>query len=261
MKYKTRLFLALWISGVVGVLSLLLIDIHAIIALLPLAAGEVNELPPPALLKLATVAQPTVFVSIAVLVGCYLAEKVGLHAPAAEAWARREAFLPKLTPQILPGIIAGVLSGTALVGMWLAFKPFLLPEFVSRAEAFNKQLPAAVRFLSGGLTEEVLLRWGMMTFLVWLPWQSFQKRPGPPRSIFFIAAILISALLFAAGHLPIAIALAGRLTPAMIAFVLAANSLVGIVAGFLYWKIGLETAMIAHIFTHVILISAITFGL
>lgn len=257
MGYKARLFLVLWIPGIIGVLSLLLIDLHALIAMLPLPPGEVNELPPPALLKIASVFQPAIFVTIATLAGVLLAQKVGLHAPAAEGLARREGFYSKLRPQIVPGIIAGILCGAALTGLWLASKPFLTPEFATRAEEFNKLLPVAVRFLSGGITEEVLLRWGMMTFLVWASWRIFQKGSGEPRAAYFIGAILISALLFAIGHLPVAFALAGELTAPLVAFVIAGNSLFGIVAGFLYWKKGLETAMIAHIFAHVVLVTAI----
>jgi membrane protease YdiL (CAAX protease family) len=100
----------------------------------------------------------------------------------------------------------------------------------------------------------------MMSFLVWLLWRIFQKGTGRPRAIFFIAAILISAFLFAAGHLPIAVTLAGQTSAPVVAFVLAGNSLFGLVAGFLYWKKGLETAIIAHIFTHVILLTAIKLG-
>jgi hypothetical protein len=58
------------------------------------------------------------------------------------------------------------------------------------------------------------------------------------------------------GHLPIAFVLGGGLTMPMVIYVVAANSLFGIVAGFLYWRIGLEAAMIAHIFVHVVLLAA-----
>ncbi len=260
MGYKTRLFLVLWIPGVIGVLSLLLIDLHALISMLPLPPGETDDMPSPALLKIATVVQPTVLVTIAVFIGVLLAEKVGLHAPAAEAFARREEFFSKLKPQIVPGVIAGILCGAALIGLWLSFKPFLTAEFVSRAEEFNKFVPAAVRFLYGGFTEEILLRWGMMTFLVWVFWWIVQKGVGGPRGAYFIGAVLTSALLFGIGHLPVATILAGQLTPPLVVFVIAGNSLFGIVAGFLYWKKGLETAMIAHIFAHVVLVTAIALG-
>jgi len=55
--------------------------------------------------------------------------------------------------------------------------------------------------------------------------------------------------------------LAGSLTLPLVIYVITANSIFGIAAGFLYWKKGLEAAMIAHIFAHVVLISAIHLSL
>jgi hypothetical protein len=51
--------------------------------------------------------------------------------------------------------------------------------------------------------------------------------------------------------------LSGGLTLPLTIYVITANSIFGIVAGFLYWRLGLEAAIIAHMFTHVILILAI----
>jgi membrane protease YdiL (CAAX protease family) len=100
-----------------------------------------------------------------------------------------------------------------------------------------------------------------MTFLVWLPWRLFQKGEGTPKGAFVVAAIFISAILFGIGHLPVASLLAGELTLHLAAYVITANSVFGIVAGFFYWKRGLESAMIAHMFAHVVLIIAIAFSL
>lgn len=203
--------------------------------------------------------QPAILMTIAAAVGCALANRVGLHSPAAEALASGESLLAKLKPQTGLGIVAGIFSGIAIITAWLIAKPHLSPEFITRAEEFNRILPNATRFLYGGLTEEILLRWGFMTLVVWAVWRVFQRGDGPPRAAFVIGAIAISALLFGAGHLPIASLLGGGLTIPLVMYVLTANSIFGIVAGFLYWKRGLESAMIAHIFTHVVLIVAISF--
>src|SRR5688572_23721298 len=102
-----------------GVVSLLFVDIEAMIAAFPRPEGSPPpELPPPVLLKIATVIQPTIFVTIAVLVGLYLAPRVGLHTPAAEAAADRSPIWPDLRPQVLPGIIAGILSGIFIAFSW-----------------------------------------------------------------------------------------------------------------------------------------------
>lgn len=195
--------------------------------------------------------------AVAVLVGVGLAPSVGLHAPAAEAAAKGEEFLAKLKPQVVPGVIAGLLSGVAIVLTWVVAKPYFTDEFIARAEEFNKLLPAITRFLYGGFTEEILLRWGFMTFLVWAPWRLFQKGLGVPKPLYIVAAIIISALLFGIGHLPLASMLAGGLSVPVVIYVITANSIFGLAAGFLYWRRGLESAIIAHISAHVVLITAI----
>ena len=262
MARNKRLFLILWLAGMAGVLSFLLVDISAVARALPVPEGmPPPELPPPALLKLAAIFQPAVLTSIAVAIGVLLAPKVGLNAPAAEAFANNNPVWPALKPQIVPGIAAGIACGIAIIATWIIAKPFMPPEFVTRAVDFNKFIPHAVRILYGGFTEEILLRWGLMTFLVWLLWKIFQHGRGEPRGVFVIASIAVSAMVFGAGHLPIASALAGGLTLPIVIYVISANSLFGVVAGFLYWRRGLEGAMVAHMFAHVVLIAAIALDL
>ena len=261
MADNKRLFLIIWLAGMAGVLSFLLVDISALVMALPVPEGmPPPELPPPALLKLASVLQPAVLVSVAVIIGIWLAPKVGLHAPAAEAYANREPIWPSLRPQIVPGIAAGIVCGIAIVATWIIAKPSMPAEFVTRALDFNKFIPHAVRILYGGFTEEILLRWGLMTFLVWLFWRIFHRGRSEVRAVFVIGAIVLSAIVFGAGHLPIASALSGGLTLPIVIYVIVANSLFGIAAGFLYWRRGLEAAMLAHMFAHVVLIAAIYVG-
>ena len=257
MSFKARLFWILWVPGMAGVLSFLLVDLSALIAALPHPPGEPVELPPPALLKLVSIIQPAIFMTVAVLAGVFLANRVGLHSPAAEAGARGERFFEKLKPQIISGVLAGLAAGVAIVLIWVVAKPFLPPEFISKAEDFNRLIPHAVRLLYGGFTEELLLRWGVMSFLVWATWRLLQTGSGKPRAVYFVAAIFVSAFLFGLGHLPIASALAGGLTLPIVIFVVTGNSIFGVVAGFLYWRKGLEAAIIAHMSAHLVLITAI----
>src|SRR4051812_11588187 len=194
MSYRARLFLILWIAGFAGLLSLLLLDLSVILDALPMTAEERAGLPSPAILKLVSLIQPLVLMTAAVFGGVVLANRVGLHAPAAEAGALGDSIIEKLKPQILPGVLGGIVTGSGIVLVWVIAKPFLSGEFISRAESFNNVLPVAVRFLYGGFTEELLLRWGLTTFLVWAAWALLQKKHGEPKPAYIIGAILISAL-------------------------------------------------------------------
>ena len=67
----------------------------------------------------------------------------------------------------------------------------------------------------------------------------------PPSGATIWPAIAISTLLFGAGHLPAASRIT-PLTPALIVRTLLLNGIAGAMFGYLYWKRGLEAAMIAH---------------
>lgn len=259
MNFKTRLFLILWIAGLAGVLSFLLVDLSALLKNLPVTAGTPTPFSPLAL-KLLSIVQTSVLLSVAVFVGVGLASRVGLSSPAAEAVAGRRNIASALKPQIAPGLVGGSVGGVAIISAWLLWKPFLPVEFVTRAERLNKSLPFLTRLLYGGIIEELLVRWGVMTLLVWLAWRLLQKGRGEPRLIFFVTAIIVSSVVFGLGHLPLASALGVDFTVAIVSFVVVANSVFGLIAGYLYWKKGLEAAVIAHMLTHVILITAIYFG-
>ena len=259
MRFNTLLFFILWVAGIIGVLSFLLVDVDALLRSLPLPAGtEVPEFTPT--LKVLSLIQPTVLLAVTVFVGVLLASKVGLSSPFAEALANGGDKMAALRPQIIPGIIGGLIGGIAVILVGLAARQFLPTEMTQRIGEFGKFLPLATRLLYGGFAEELLLRWGVMTFLVWAAWRLFQKGKASPNAAVFIFAILISSVLFAIGHLPIAYLRFPDHTIALTTFVIIGNSMFGLVAGYLYWKKGLESAMIAHAFTHLILFSASYFG-
>ena len=259
MRFNTRLFIILWLAGFGGVLSLLLIDLDALIAILPVPAG--TDIPPIPVLKLLSLVQPAIILSVAVLVGVVLASKVGLSSPVAESAAGGGGDLVSaLKPQIIPGIVGGLAGGVSLVLIAAALKPFLSPEVLALLGEFGKVTPLPFRLLYGGITEELLLRWGLMTLLVWAAWRLFHREQDKPKPAVFVAAILISSLMFAIGHLPVAFMLFPEPTFALTLFVLIGNSAFGLIGGYLYWKKGLESAMIAHALTHIVMFTASHFG-
>ena len=260
MRSNTRLFFLLWSAGVIGILSfLLLVDLDAFLSTIPFPPG--TKIPTFTLwLRLLSVIQPAIILLVAVLLGVILAPKVGLSSPVAEAAVSGGDIFLALKPQIVPGIIGGIAGGGAIVLIALVLGPFIAPEVSEAFSRLGNFLPLITRLLYGGITEELLLRWGLMTLLVWAAWRWFQKGDGMPRSVFVIGAIIVSAVVFAIGHLPIAYMLVSEPTIGQTMFVIVANSVFGLMAGYLYWKRGLESAMIAHALAHVVMVTASYFG-
>jgi len=258
MSVKTRFFLILWLAGMTGVLSIILIDLSALMASLPATAG--SEIPfPPLVVKLIGIIQPSVLLAMAVFVGVRLAPAVGLSAPVAEALAGGRSLAPVIKPQIIPGLLCGLFAAMALLSSWILLRPSLPLLFVTRAEKFNATMPVLTRLLYGGITEELLLRWGLLTLIVWASWRWFQRGRGAPRAKYVVMAIVLSSLVFGLGHLPIVRALGVDFTLPIVAFIVFGNSLFGLIAGVLYWLKGIEAAIIAHMTVHVVFVSAIYF--
>lgn len=65
-------------------------------------------------------------------------------------------------------------------------------------------------------------------------------------------AIAVSALLFGVGHLPVASYLIGSLSGPVVLFVVGLNATCGLLFDWLFWRRGLESAMVAHAMTHLV---------
>ena len=231
--------MVVWAAGMLGVVAMAfyLPDMLR-------AFGE-DQVAPPAWLPIAFVVQYGLFVALFSAIGAAVARTLGLRAPVAEAIASGGRIGPALRPQVVPGVIGGVLGSVALV-LAAAFAPDAITALEGQWDP-----PLWLRVLYGGITEEVLMRWGVMTGLVWLGWRFVQRRDAPPGPAVVWSAIVGSSLLFGVGHLPAAAALVGTLSGSVVIYILLANSVFGLIAGWLYWKWGLSAAVIAHVGAHV----------
>jgi membrane protease YdiL (CAAX protease family) len=96
----------------------------------------------------------------------------------------------------------------------------------------------------------LLLRWGVMSLLVWIGWRIFQRGQGQAHPVLVWTAITLAAVLFGVGHLP-AMANLVELTPLIIFRTILLNALGGMLFGWLFWRRSLEVAMVAHAAGHV----------
>ena len=239
MNNKLKLGLSVFLIGFVGVLSTLTMDIP-----MPEEIQKmVSELFTPWQFKLLNLINPTILLAISVVVGTLLYDKVNFKLPIIERFIYKDKKT-KSSRIIQYGIIGGIISGILITLTAVSFNPILPTEFIEIGEKFKPTLMA--RFLYGGLTEEILIRFGIMTFFVWL----ISKISGKLNSIVYWIGILISAIIFGFGHLPIVYTLVDTPTTALLLYIILENAVGGIVFGWLYWKKGLETAMIGHIFAH-----------
>ena len=241
-----KTFLALFGLGFLGVLSMIPMVIDQLDALPP----ELADLPAPLAVAL-SLASPAVLLAISVAVGTLAAHRVGLRSLVARRIRQGSRIWPDLRPHIPMAFAAGIVLSLVLVGLDQLMDPFadteLLAELVGEVDLLGQLL---VGLLYGGIVEELLLRWGIMSLLVWIGWRLAQGGHGPPRPALVWIAIILSALLFGIGHLP-AMATIVPLTPLIVFRTVVLNGLGGLLFGWLFWKRNLEVAMVAHASTHV----------
>lgn len=242
-------FLALFLLGLLGVTSLLfhiIPQIDQMVELFPeLAATPVQ------LLIALQLIQTSVLVLIATVVGCLLAPRVGLVSFIYEKAAYGKPVLSRIKPQLLLAFVLGLIFAVVAIVLDLAFLPFMGEEYLAlEAQDANLFSQLGLGLLYGGITEEILLRWGFMSFLVWFGWLLLRRSGShPPRGLVW-TGIILSAVLFGIGHLPAMATLVPLNTVIIIRTVLL-NAIGGLIFGWLFWRRSLEAAMVAHASTHV----------
>ena len=105
--------------------------------------------------------------------------------------------------------------------------------------------------LVGGIIEEVMMRLFFMSLCVWILSRLFCKNENEIPIRVYVAANILAAILFAAGHIPSTMTMTS-LTPVILLRCFLFNGGLGLGFGYLYRKYGIGYAMIAHGLAHLI---------
>src|ERR1700674_99926 len=95
-----------------------------------------------------------------------------------------------------------------------------------------------------------------MTLFAWLAWRTWQGGVATPSHVVMWVAIGASAIVFGFGHLPAASALLGYVPAPLAIYIVLANAAFGVVARWLYWRFGLESAILAHVLANAVFLVA-----
>ncbi len=201
-------------------------------------------------LVVAQAAQAGILLGALSLLGLRMGHRVGLGAPLLQHWLNRQP-LDKATLKPLNSALLGALAAVLVIGASMAIDPFLPPMRHPPAEVGGAQsaLNGLLASFYGGIAEELQLRLFLMTLLVWF----VAKVKGmQPRDATYWNAIIAAALLFGAGHLPAANHVWGLDAMVVVRTVLL-NALAGVAFGWLYWRRGLEMAIVGHFSADIVL--------
>lgn len=240
-KFPWRVFWFLLIASLAGAAA-------AIPMVLEVFRPMVSSVPPPPLPLPLIVAvgaiQNLILLGVAVGVGLLLGRKLGLGAPLLEGWLYDHEPGIKARDSLKSGALLGIAVGIILLIMIIPVAPHLpgLPFVTAARVALWKRILVC---FYGGIDEEVLTRLFLLTLFAWLGMKVLPKREARLSGVTFWVANIVVAILFGLGHLPSA-SLVMRITPTLVILAIVLNGVAAIPFGYLYWKRGLESAMIAH---------------
>ena len=252
-KWKMKLVLLFTILGTVGIIALIPYSMTTL---------KTSELIPEGIslsfvMTVNTIAQ-VIQLFVMVLIGVRLQDRAGLGAPIFEG-LMYEKKVPKISIKwMLIGIGVSLIGSLAVILLDVyVFSPNI--EMPGGQDTETIWWQGLLASFYGGITEELMIRLFVMTLIVSIIAVIFKiDRNSIPKGI-YVFAIVLTALLFGIGHLPATAQVFGELTSIIVARALVLNGLLGLWFGYLYWKRGLEYAMVAHfsadIFLHVIFAS------
>ncbi len=240
-----REFFILLVAGVLGGLAILPYTFA-------LFGGLPEEMPIPfPLLLLLQIISLGLQLALAIGVGLFCARRVGLGAPILEGWLRGEEVGDRGRAILIPSVLMGLGAGLLIIILEMVIFAPHLPAASQEVEQPSSWQGLLASFY-GRIDEEILLRLFMVSLLAWLLSRVWKGREGKPTAGGMWLVIIAASVLFGLGHLPATAQLAS-LTPLIVTRAIVLNGVAGLAFGYLYWKRGLESAMLAHFSTDILL--------
>ena len=176
-------------------------------------------------------------------IGLKLSAKTGFP----DLWDTKISIKNKLVFPAIIGIIAGILT---IIGDTIFVKVFSLEPL--KHPVFPLSILVS---LNAGIGAEIIFRLFLISFFVWLVSNKIFKQKYS--SVIFWAAVIFTSVLFALGHLPSLMALAGYKTlheiPALlIVEVVLLNGVIAAICAINFRKYGIISAMGIHFWTDIV---------
>ena len=189
-----------------------------------------------------------------VMLGFFLSGRVGLGLPFIEnifskkpTWVRARGVVGLCILVSVGSMILVLFTSIVITAFAMVFQNNVLDAFAYLDESsYPKTWLWLLVAINAGISEELIFRLGLMTMFVWLGSHIHRGEVGRPSDFVMWVAIIAAGIIFGIAHLwgifPVPDIWILRFR------VVITNSLIGILLGWLYWRYGLESAMLTHIF-------------
>lgn len=199
--------------------------------------------------RLMLLIQPAIITVACAALGWWTAPRTGLDAPVLSAALDGGDWLRPLL-RALPAILA-VAAATALI---LVVYGLASQDTASTTPQLS--IPLIARLGYGGVGEEIIARWGLLTGFM-----ALAMRLGQGRGAAFWNANAVAALLFALGHFGALFAMVAHPSAGLMTAVVLGNFVPAMGFGWLYRRHGIESAMLAHGGAHALFCAVAATGL
>lgn len=201
---------------------------------------------------------------IPTFIGLPLAYRLGVGLPLIEGSLQKKPVRNLVANVVITSVALAIVL--AIVGLAVVFLTWPMTLADLEARGFVEADLVRVSLLQGispwgmvltaasaGINEEIAFRLGLLTLLAWLGSLLWHDSQGRPRMLIFWVANILAALAFGALHLTNLLAVGLPLVTGFIVRALVGNGIVALVLGWLYWKRGLEGAILVHFFVDVLI--------
>ena len=194
--------------------------------------------------------QNIVLLSLAIFFGLLLSKPVGFGLPILQGLFEGKNQTENLKSILKPSVGLGILGGISIILLSIPFGSLSI-DFL-QAEMSVAAWKALLASFYGGIAEEIYFRLFLLTLFVWISYKIRRTKDGRPANAGIWLSIIVSSVIFGLGHLGITGAMTS-ITQTIILRAVLLNGVVSVIFGWLYWKKGLESAMIAHFSTDIVL--------
>jgi membrane protease YdiL (CAAX protease family) len=190
------------------------------------------------LLALLSGAQSLVLVVVATGLGLLAARHLGRGAPLLEGLLAGRSVAAPARAMVVPALLLGVVPGALVLLLEITVFWPRLPATMRDSFPIPRLWKRLLASTYGAIAEELLCRLFLVSVLALV--------------VGFWPANILAAVIFGLGHLP-ATAQLVKLNALLVVRAIVLNGLIGVAAGYLFWRYGLEAAMLAHLMADLVL--------
>ena len=218
-----------------------------IFATVPSLIGETTKVQGISVPTIVGIVSVYFYVFWASVLGIVVQRRIDIKTPLLDAIIAEKDVWKTIKDQLIPAIKYGGLGTVLFLCAYYAVQS-LEPLSFKLLHSMRMKLGLLSRVLYGGVVEEILCRFGVMSGFLWI-FQSIFKRLN---TMTIWLAIILSGIIFGLGHIPAFIGTGGSLSPAMLSMIIGLNLYAALIFGGLFWHFGLTSAILGHMTFHLL---------